>query len=134
MYKIKKRTFNVSFKSKKKSLICQCDAFGKMLLASIHFVLALTPSSLCKISYVKILQLYKWNTAICSQIPFIEKYHVLVERKKDSRMDILYQLGHNIQKQSFVFYQRFDMIIKSTFVGFILISIYWGLQKTLKNK
>lgn len=69
-----------------------------------------------------------------SQIPFIEKYYVFVEKKKDSRMDIFYQLGHNIQKQSFVFYQRFDMIIKSAFVGFILICIYWGLQKMLKNK
>ena len=59
-----------------KSIICQRDVFGKCFWFLSISVLVLTPCSHCKITYMQILQLYKWNTTICLQILFIEKAYI----------------------------------------------------------
>lgn len=68
-----------------KSPICQHDVFGKMFLASIHFVLALTPSCPAKYLMCKYFSCIN-ETQQCLQIPFKEKAYILVERKKESRL------------------------------------------------
>ena len=65
-----------------KSIICQCDVFGKCFWFLSIFVSVLTPCSHCEITWMQILQLYKWNMTICLQILFIKRAYIFNNCRK----------------------------------------------------